>query len=679
MKQQSTTLIPFRNWLIAGFIATLSGMLAFTACDSDKEVSKVISLASSQTSFVQGGSVNFTVLLNEEEDVTSQAVITETGSGAQVSNATWTSDTPGTYVFKATYEGVASNNVTITVTEQEVPIAFAPAFAASVQAAPSQIGVFGFDTGAQEWSATATPNLMYNQLLIKEGEQWVYEPVQNWPLQAKTSFFAYAPYASADNGIVISTQSATGAPVLTYELPSGDDCHTDIMIATPRLDLSASEEPVGMEFRSVMTRIGFRIKGQGEQISKIAIRGILAGGSIALNATNQGTSTWVSNGNITLNEFEAGLVYDNGQEYVTATETMTNVTAEDGYLYLMPQNVHYEARIVVTIDGMQIGFPIESALQWMPGEEYIFDLTIPSAALDYTDNASPALLIASLDGAAAQNTNWTDAMAGCSEGYRLPTYNEGILIMLYMNGIANNSFRYASYWTSTEHTELDWQGDKQSKFYDPFRNVLSYSVQYGLMAFRCVGKVAPVGKKYPYIDDSDAANGPIIVSRDANGGARPSAMGLYDQTYHVFHDNWTTTPNHSLGGSSNLISRKLQVANADLSDTSQITLGDFTCPDGWRTPTMRELMLIYIVGGSVSDAYVTDDSSPYYNPVAIDSPMNNVSGFTPLKADSYWTSTTTDPGRGGSTNPMSVGMHDGSTKILAATETLYARCVRDVE
>lgn len=62
----------------------------------------------------------------------------------------------------------------------------------------------------------------------------------------------------------------------------------------------------------------------------------------------------------------------------------------------------------------------------MPGQEYTIDLVIPgSKPLDYTDNAMPAFLLAPVDAA--------DAKSACeASGYRLPTYNEGLMILFHM-------------------------------------------------------------------------------------------------------------------------------------------------------------------------------------------------------------------------------------------------------
>ena len=116
---------------------------------------------------------------------------------------------------------------------------------------------------------------------------------------------AYAPYATASNGLSVSDASHVGAPVLRYEMPSATDCHTDICLATPVLDIRNRQEAVGLEFRSVMSKIGFRIKGQGNKVSNIAVRGIQWQGEIALNADDQGSMTWTQVLDFSTTEYQA--------------------------------------------------------------------------------------------------------------------------------------------------------------------------------------------------------------------------------------------------------------------------------------------------------------------------------------------------------------------------------------
>lgn len=86
-----------------------------------------------------------------------------------------------------------------------------------------QFGVFAFYTGGTQWataSTTATPNFMYNQEVNKSGTAWEYTPKKYWPTKKedKITFFAYAPMASAANGIAITDNDAIGTPEVTYTI-----------------------------------------------------------------------------------------------------------------------------------------------------------------------------------------------------------------------------------------------------------------------------------------------------------------------------------------------------------------------------------------------------------------------------------------------------------------------------
>lgn len=67
------------------------------------------------------------------------------------------------------------------------------------------------------------PNFMWNQQVTYSNSAWSYTPVKYWPTKVgdKVSFFAYAPYLKDGNanGIVLSGNSATGAPTATITLP----------------------------------------------------------------------------------------------------------------------------------------------------------------------------------------------------------------------------------------------------------------------------------------------------------------------------------------------------------------------------------------------------------------------------------------------------------------------------
>lgn len=556
---------------------------------------------------------------------------------------------------------------------EQYAIKFIPSFSGTTS--HSQIGVFAFDTSAN-WDEWARPDLMHNIQVERGGDGvWSYDPISHWPTgnAFDFSFMAYAPFATASNGLSVSDASHTGAPVLTYEIPSATECHTDICLATPVLDIHSRRESVGLEFRSVMSKIGFRIKGQGEKVSGIAVRGIQWRGEIALNAEDRGSMTWSQVSDYSTTEYEAKLDYDEGGNYVTATEILTDVTAEDGYLYLIPQNITYNARIVVSVDGGKIGFPFVDVFQFLPGREYIIDLDIPGDKLrDYTDNAMPAFMLVPVDAAEAANISWADAKTACeASGYRLPTYNEGLMTLFYMNGIENNNFRFASYWTST--TSLEDPTGESAMGYNIMPWMGLYMPKAGITAARCVKDAPQGGKKYPYIDTT-LPDGPVIVSRDNDGGVIPSAFNAtYGAERPVFHENWTETPDHDCNTDADRISRKLQIANADAA-AGKVVWSAFACPEGWRKPTMMEMALIFTMGGAPESSYGADNA-----PVT-ETPLYGVTGFTPLNADYYWVASMS-AGRGGR-NPATWSF--GATPrnglgTIAGPDANYVRCVRDIE
>lgn len=89
---------------------------------------------------------------------------------------------------------------------------------------------------------------------------------------------------------------------------------------------------------------------------------------------------------------------------------------------------------------------------------------------------------------------------------------------------------------------------------------------------------AQSGVKYPYV-----LNGRIIVSRDARGGAKTDCL----------HENWTSTPGHRYNEPENSVAWKFEVENVDIVGTN--SFDEMECSDGWRAPTQRELLLMYVV------------------------------------------------------------------------------------
>jgi hypothetical protein len=92
------------------------GMTAFTSCSGDDDSAPAvtaITLTASAAQVDSGVEVDLSVQSNLNTDVT--ATSTFTANGTAISGATFSSLTAGTYSIVATYNGVTSNTVTVTV------------------------------------------------------------------------------------------------------------------------------------------------------------------------------------------------------------------------------------------------------------------------------------------------------------------------------------------------------------------------------------------------------------------------------------------------------------------------------------------------------------------------------------------------------------------------------------
>lgn len=100
----------------------------------------------------------------------------------------------------------------------------------------SGFGVLAYYTDTANFSAdTNKPNFMWNQKVTHNGANWEYTPIKYWPTKVgdKVSFFAYAPYVAGGNAndIVLSGNSATGAPTATITLPDDPSQTIDFVAA----------------------------------------------------------------------------------------------------------------------------------------------------------------------------------------------------------------------------------------------------------------------------------------------------------------------------------------------------------------------------------------------------------------------------------------------------------------
>lgn len=184
---------------------------------------------------------------------------------------------------------------------------------------------------------------------------------------------------------------------------------------------------------------------------------------------------------------------------------------------------------------------------------------------------------------------------------------------------------------------------------------------------------AQSGVKYPYVTVENG--GVVVVLRDSKGGIDESSL---------FSSRVTETKTGNEASTDNRMSRKFRVQKAQ-SQGSKVAWSDAVsyCDNlteegysDWRLPSQRELMMIWLLGGSSNvtsgdknDTGVGSASKPVNTPY-----IYQQSGFTAFSADHYWSATETSTG---SSYAWYVSFSYGDTTNYNKTHSSFVRCVRD--
>ena len=145
--------------------------------------------------------------------------------------------------------------------------------------------------------AAATPNFMYNEEVTKVGSTWQTSEQYNWPANSdKIDFYAYAPYNGT--GVTLSSQSATGAPVIDFTMNSSAASQIDLVtaVATGK-DKSNASSGVSFTFGHALTTVKF-VKGDDllGTIESITLKNVYLSGKYTIggswNFTGKSTSDY---------------------------------------------------------------------------------------------------------------------------------------------------------------------------------------------------------------------------------------------------------------------------------------------------------------------------------------------------------------------------------------------------
>ena len=241
-------------------------------------------------------------------------------------------------------------------------------------------GVFASYTEEGDWAASKVINYMYNQKVTYSSSLgWTYSPKKYWPTNQgdKISFWAYAPYATGDNGITMNTAAGDDdVPGLTYtltkeKLATQADLTTDVAMNVTKAataDPDGSHRTIDFTLRHELTRVAIsaQLDKNIDSNTKVNIKNITLGGAnfvteanytFASTTDDRGTWTSVATGgtlsleNILNKEAASDDLGTYDEEGVFLTGESSVKLFGDNFLFLIPFAEGFDSgTITMTID-----------------------------------------------------------------------------------------------------------------------------------------------------------------------------------------------------------------------------------------------------------------------------------------------------------------------------------------
>lgn len=209
----------------------------------------------------------------------------------------------------------------------------------------SNFGIMAYHTGADAWATKetiTTPNVMYNQKVTFSENVWIYSPMKYWPeaTDTKISFFAYAPYATTDNGIALSANNATGAPSLTFTVNANPTKMVDL-ITDAKTDCTKAGGKVQFTMKHALSRVTFDataiVENEKTTISVKSAR-LLSMSSLYQKAVCQLGGNWSYTGATTYAEYALANILNLTDEALALNTIGTAISLfkDSEFLFLVP-------------------------------------------------------------------------------------------------------------------------------------------------------------------------------------------------------------------------------------------------------------------------------------------------------------------------------------------------------
>lgn len=249
------------------------------------------------------------------------------------------------------------------------------------------VGVYAAYTDGN-WQNDAPLNLLMNQEVKRAdvSSSWGYTPQQFWPGSGRISFFAYAPYGDNRQGITLT--ALKGKPRIDFSVSTDLMQQIDLLVARPVLNQAkpSGTAVVTLSLVHALTKIGFSARLSSPpaadtevRVTKIALTRLYAKGTLPMDGNEKQWS------NLTDDSQPFALHFD--KDVKPLTDVYASLSAEDKYLFLLPQPIHDEARITIAYDiitptdtqSKTMEMNLASAIgQFTCGEAYNFLFTIDS-------------------------------------------------------------------------------------------------------------------------------------------------------------------------------------------------------------------------------------------------------------------------------------------------------------
>ena len=251
------------------------------------------------------------------------------------------------------------------------------------QAKGKGIGIYGFYTGTDPYSATTPANILKNENLYYNNG-WTYDNKAYWTNDKDNyTFFAYAPFGNANvvasQTVAQTAQDVTKAPQVTYQVPSALSDQVDLVYSNEQRGIQ-KKDVVKFTFGHALARLSVKANATTYDNMKFTITNISITGTFNtkgvfdLNAGDwiadqmvSGTATYDLTG--TVNQ-ELGSGFYNFSE------------AANNYLMMIPSNVSGATLTVsykITYAGATsavITKPVTITNNFAKGNAYAINLTL---------------------------------------------------------------------------------------------------------------------------------------------------------------------------------------------------------------------------------------------------------------------------------------------------------------